>query len=184
MRNVACALHVSIRKGNSGDRLTFERLKASGVYGPAVSIEGWADQPLGQVTLRDIDVAYKPDLFTDPRVEGRLKVQPLIRQPGAGIFARKLPVWGFYGRGIDDLHLERVRFTTDGRDDPYPVVRADNIEKLRLEHLQNSPVPDKSKVVECHDVGVVLRDDTPQAPSAPRTGRAKAKPRKASTEFR
>ncbi|MCH5377704.1 MAG: right-handed parallel beta-helix repeat-containing protein, partial [Planctomycetes bacterium] len=46
MENVACALHVSIREGNTADRLTFERLKATGVYSSAVSLESWAEQPI------------------------------------------------------------------------------------------------------------------------------------------
>ncbi|MFZ5830544.1 MAG: glycoside hydrolase family 28 protein [Planctomycetota bacterium] len=168
MRDLACALHVSIRKDNAADRLTFERLRATGIYGPAISVEGWGEQPIGAVTLRDIDVAYTPDAFVDPRGKGPPKVQSPIQRPGVGISSRKLPVWGFYGRNIDDIRLERVRFTTEARDETRPVVRADDVGTLRIEHLEHSRLPDRVEAIECNDVGAIERDDTPEPPAPPR----------------
>ena len=168
MQNVACALHVSLRKGNSSDGLSVARLKATDVYGPAVSIESWAEAALGKATLEDIDVAYTPDAFDDPRMEGRPKVQTPIRKPGVGVWARKLPAWGFYGRNIRDLHLNRLRLRTSDPTDIRPVVRIDNVEHFRIEHLKHSPVPARTQVVECNQVGTVTQDDTHEDVAAPR----------------
>ena len=171
MRNVACALHVSIREDNTGTRLLFERLKATDVYSSAVSMESWADEPLGRVTLRDIDVAYTPDAFDGPRIEGKPAVQSPIRKPGVGVWGRKLPVWGFYGRNIGQLHLDRIRLMTNDLEDARPVVRADDVDRFRLEHLQHSPAPAGTQTIECNAVRSIEKDETPESPSSPRTGR-------------
>lgn len=152
IRNVDCALHVSLRKGNTGTRLTFEKLKATGVYGPAVSIESWGDEPLGEVAVRDLDVQYAPGASFDPRAGDKLKVQSPIRPPGTDVFGRKLPVWGFYARNIESLSLDRVQFTSEDRNDTRPVVRVDDVKKLRLEGLTHSPVPKDAKAIECNNV--------------------------------
>ena len=168
MRNVACALHVSLREDNSGSRLVFERLMAKGVYGPAISVESWADQPLGTVSLRDIDVEYAPGAFVDPRVGDTLKIQSPIQKPGASPSMRKLPVWGFYGRNIGLLQLDRVRFVTENRTDARPVIRVDNAEEVSLDHLEHSPLPPGATAIEHSGVKAVKRDDTRESPLPPR----------------
>ncbi len=160
MRNVACALHVSLRENNTGTRLLIERLKASDVYSSAVSVESWAQEPLGEVTLRDIDVAYTPDAFDDPRIEGKPSVQSPIQKPGVGVWARKLPVWGFYGRNVRQLHLQHVRWTTTDLQDTRPVIRADEVERFRLEYLQHSPVPAGTQQIECNAVRSFTQDES------------------------
>jgi len=172
MRNVCCALHVSIRKGNTGTRLTVERLKAAGVYGPAASVESWADEPFGEVTLRDVDIQYAPGSFVDPRVGADLKVQIPIQAPGRGIFGRLLPVWGFYGRNVDSLILDRVCFAT-AAPEKHPAIRVDDVAKLRLDHVQHLPSAPDAKAIELNGVGDVERDKTEQPPAPPRV-KAKA----------
>ncbi len=168
MRNVACALHVSIRQGNTAGRITVERLKATDVYSQALSVESWTDEAVGQVTLEDIDIAYTPDAFNDPRMEGKPQVQVPIHQPGVGVWGRKLPVWGVYGRNIRQLQLNRVRMTTNDLEDTRPVVRVDDVERLRLKHLEHSPVPAGTQILECNAVRSIERDDTQEAPLPPR----------------
>jgi len=168
MRNVACALHVCIRQGNTAGRVTVERLKATEVYSQAISVESWTPEAIGQVTLQDIDIAYRPDAFDDPRMEGRPQVQVPIQQPGVGVWGRKLPVWGIYGRDIRQLHLNRVRLRTNDLEDTRPVVRIDDVEQFRLEHLEHSPVSAGTQVLECNGVRSIERDDTQEAPLPPR----------------
>jgi hypothetical protein len=168
MRNVACAVHVSLREDNTGERLMFERLKATGVYGPAVSVESWADQPLGEVSLRDIDIEYTPDAIIDPRVSGRLTIQSPIQKPGASPSMRKLPVWGFYGRNVQRLQLDRIRLVTEDHDDTRPVIRIDQGDHVRLDHVQHSPLPPEVTAIECNGVKTIERDDIQQQPLPPR----------------
>jgi hypothetical protein len=115
-----------------------------------------------------MDGAYTPEAFDDPRIEGAPTVQSPIRKPGVGVWGRKLPVWGFYGRNIRRLHVNRMRLVTHDREDRRPVVRTDNVERFRLEHLQHSPVPTGTQTVERNAVRSLDRDETPEAPQPPR----------------
>jgi len=167
MRNVACALHVSIRQDNTAGRITVERLEATDVYSSALSVESWTDEAIGQVTLQDIDIAYTPDAFDDPRIDGKPRVQVPIQPPGVGVWGRKLPVWGLYGRNIRQFRVSRVRLKTNNREDARPVIRVDDVERFRLEHFQHSPVPAGTQIVECNRVRSVERDDTEADPLPP-----------------
>jgi hypothetical protein len=151
MENVACALHVSIREGNTADRLTFERLKATGVYSSAVSLESWAEQPIGEVTLRDIQIEYTPDAVIDPRLGRPPSLQDPIRQPGVGVWNRKLPVWGVYGRHIRTLQLDDLRLSTTDTQDARPVILADDVRELRVENLHHSPLPPSARAIQTRD---------------------------------
>lgn len=153
IRDVACAFHLSLRNDNSGNRITVERLKATGVYGPALSVESWGPEPLGEVVLRDLDIAYAPDATIDPRLSGKPAVQSPIQQPGADVFARKLPAWGIYGRNVDLLQLTRVRLVSGDGEESRPVVRADRVAALTVDSLHSSPKPVDGTGVECNDVG-------------------------------
>jgi hypothetical protein len=148
IQNVACALHVSIREGNTADRLTFERLTATEVYSSAVSLESWADKPIGEVTVRQMKVKYTPDAVIDPRLGKKPVVQDPIRKPGVGVWARKLPVWGLYGRGIRRLHLDEATLETGDPDDARSVVLTDNVEQLIVDDLRHSPLPPTVKAIE------------------------------------
>ncbi|MCH5376071.1 MAG: hypothetical protein JJ992_19040, partial [Planctomycetes bacterium] len=148
MENVACALHVSIREGNTADRLTFERLKATGVYSSAVSLESWAEQPIGEVIIRDMLVKYTPDAVIDPRLGKPPTLQDPIRKPGVGVWNRKLPVWGIYGRHVRTLELDGVTLNTTDADDARPVVLTDGVQQLRVEDLHHSPLPSGSEVIQ------------------------------------
>ncbi len=141
MNNVAFALHVSIREGNTADRLTVERLKATGVYSSAVSLESWAEQPIGEVTLHDMRVEYTPDAVIDPRLGKPPSLQDPIRQPGVGVWNRKLPVWGVYGRHIRTMHLGDLTLNTTDAQDERPVILTDDVRELRVENLHHSPLP-------------------------------------------
>jgi hypothetical protein len=148
MKNVACALHVSIREGNTADRLTFERLKAAGVYSSAVSLESWAEQPIGEVTLRDVQLEYTPDAVIDPRLGKPPSLQDPIRQPGVGVWNRKLPVWGVYGRYIRTMHISDLTLRTSDAQDARPVIPTDDVRELRVENLHHSQLPPGTHVIQ------------------------------------
>ena len=148
IENVACALHVSIREGNSADRLHFEKVTATDVYSSAVSFESWTDEPIGNVTVRQLKVAYAPDSVIDPRLGKKPELQIPIRKPGVGVWNRKLPVWGVYGRNIRRLHLDGATLETTDGDDTRPVILTDDVSKLTVENLNHSPLPPRVKAIE------------------------------------
>ena len=147
MRNVACALHVSIREGNTVDRLTFENITATDVYSSAVSFESWIDKPIGEVAVREMNVEYTPNAVIDPRLGKKPVVQDPIRKPGVGVWNRKLPVWGIYGRHIEHLHLDRVTLKTSDQKDARPVILAEDVRELTVDDLSHSPLPSDAKAV-------------------------------------
>ena len=148
MQNVACALHVSIREGNTADRLTFERIIATDVYSAAVSFESWTDKPIGQVTVREMRVEYTPDAVIDPRLGRKPDVQDPVRKPGVGVWNRKLPVWGVYARNVEHLHLDRVTLKTNDEDDARPVILTDGVRQLTVDDLEHSPSPAGAQAIE------------------------------------
>lgn len=148
IHNVACALHVSIREGNTADRLIFERLTATDVYSSAVSLESWADKPIGEVTVRQMKVKYTLDAVIDPRLGKKPVVQDPIRKPGVGVWARRLPVWGVYGRNIHRLHLDKVTLEKGNSDDARPVILTDSVEQLIVGDLHHSPLPPTAKAIQ------------------------------------
>lgn len=141
MNNVACALHVSTRPGNTADRLTFKNIEATDVYSAAVSFESWAEKRIDEVTVRNLKVKYEPDAVIDPRLGKKPRTQDPIRKPGVGVWNRKLPVWGLYGRRIDSLLLEGVSLSTSDGNDARPVVRLDDVKDFNVKKLTHSPLP-------------------------------------------
>jgi hypothetical protein len=148
IENVACALHVSIRQGNTADRLVFENVTAKDVYSSAVSLESWAEHPIGEVTVRQMKVDYTPDAVIDPRLGKKPVMQDPIRKPGVGVWARKLPVWGIYGRDIRSLQMNDITLTTVDGDDVRPVILVDNVEQLVVDDLHHSPLPPNVTAIE------------------------------------
>ncbi len=167
MRNVACAFHVSTRDNNTADRLTFERIQATGVYSQAVSLESWTDQPLGVITLRDINIHYTPDAFSDQRMKGQPQVQSPIRKPGVGVWNRKLPVWGLYGRNAKTIQIERSRFETNAGDETRPAIRMDTVERVGLKNVHSESASSKTPFLEQNNVGSVAKEGAAQKPEPP-----------------
>ncbi|RMF93310.1 MAG: glycoside hydrolase [Planctomycetota bacterium] len=141
MSKVACALHVSIREGNTANRITVERLSAVDVYASAVSFESWAEPPIGRVTLRDVRVHYTPDAVIDPRLGRPPKVQDPIRKPGVGVWNRKLPVWGLYARRVEDLRVDGLEMTTTDEGEARPAILLHEVPVFRLGDPSRSAKP-------------------------------------------
>ena len=126
MRDVSCAFHVVVRAGNTARGLTFERVKATGVYRAAASVESWGEPTFADVVFRDVQIEYTGGGTADD-------TKLAVRQPG--VDARKLPVWGFFVRGVHDLTLDRVSLALR-QPDRRPVLMADSVERLRLREFR------------------------------------------------
>ena len=59
---------------------------------------------------------------------------------GPGVDARPLPAWGLYGRNVQTLTLEDVRFSL-AADDTRPVIYAERVERLNLDGFSYTQVP-------------------------------------------
>ena len=125
MRNVTTPFHFSMKKGNTADRITVERVNASGVYRAAASVESWADTPFTNVVFRDVSIEYEGGGVYDP---ARLSVK------SPGVDARPLPVWGFYARNVENLTFDNVRLRCS-KPDSRPVFMFENLRKLKTDQL-------------------------------------------------
>src|SRR6185503_281071 len=58
MQDVASPITLWSKTGNTVGRVTINGLRATGVYRSAISVEGWGEEPIGHVVLRDVDVEF------------------------------------------------------------------------------------------------------------------------------
>lgn len=141
MHDVTTPLHLSIKPGNTADRISIDRLTATGVYRAAASIESWADNPVERVMLRDVSME-----FTGGGTAEQAKAP--VRSPG--VDARPLPAWGLYARNVRTLRLENVRLDVD-HPDARPAILAEHVKSLETDGLK-APPGEQSPVV-LNDVG-------------------------------
>lgn len=78
------------------------------------------------MVFRDVQIEYTGGGTADD-------TKLAVRQPG--VDARKLPVWGFFVRGVHDLTLDRVSLALR-QPDRRPVLMADSVERLRLREFR------------------------------------------------
>ena len=150
MRQVASPLGISLAPGNDAGRITILGLRASGVYRAAISIESWAESPIGDVSIRDAIIEYDGGGSPD-------SAPAIVKRPG--VDARELPVWGLYARRVERLTLEDVHLSL-ARDDLRPVVLADSVSELRTDNLRYPRLPAVTEPI-------VLTPDTKQVRGAP-----------------
>jgi polygalacturonase len=134
MKNVASPINLWNKRGNTVGRVIIDGLKATGVYRSAISVESWADEPIGEVVIRNASVEFtgggKPE-------QGTQSVR------GPGVDARALPAWGIYGRNVKRLSLEDVRLSVL-ESDLRPVIMTEQVETLNLANV-NYPTNDAVK---------------------------------------
>lgn len=148
MHDVTTPLHFSVKEGNTVGRVSVDGLKATGVYRAAMSVECWAKEPIGHVSLRDVSAE-----FTGGGTEELAKTQ--VRQPG--VDARPLPAWGLYLRNVNRLDLQNVRLTLR-QDDARPVILAESVNALSTQGV-SFPRTAKAPVLrEVQHAGPNLRD--------------------------
>jgi hypothetical protein len=128
MENVTTPFHIALRAGNTAGRIEVERVKVTGAYRTACSVEAWGGPTFSNVVFRDVSIEFtgggKPE-------EARLAVRP------PGVDARRLPAWGLFARGVQQLRLENVQLTC-ARDDGRPMFLAENVERLSLDRFRCS----------------------------------------------
>lgn len=130
MQNVASPVTLWTKRGNTVGRVTISGLNAMGVYRSALSVESWADEPITNVVLRNVQIEYSGGGEAS-------QTRQLVKGPG--VDARPLPAWGLYARNVQSLTLEDVRFSL-AKDDFRPVVHAEHVETLTLDHFRYARV--------------------------------------------
>ena len=145
MRDVASPVTLWTRAGNPTGRITIERLNATGVYRAAASVESWGDTPLTHVVFRDVNLEFTGGGLAEA-------VQQAVKRPG--VDCRPLPAWAFYARNVEKLTLEDVRFSA-AADDFRPVLLADTVKQLDLDHVWFPQVPGVREPILTTNVGTL-----------------------------
>lgn len=122
MRNISTPFHIVTRAGNTAGNLRIERVRATGAYRAACSVESWGEMTFTNVVFRDCQFGFTGGGTTNDAAM-------VVRQPG--VDARKLPAWGFYARGVQRLALENVTFTLENAD-ARPALKTDSVGQLSL----------------------------------------------------
>jgi hypothetical protein len=126
MHDVTTPLYFAVKEGNTVGRVTVDGLKATGAYRAAMSVEGWASEPIGRVSLRDVEVEF---------TGGGTAEQAAAQVKSPRVDARPLPAWGLYARNVKQLDLENVRLGAE-KDDARPAVIAEDVETLAVDQLR------------------------------------------------
>jgi hypothetical protein len=146
IEDVGSPLTLWTKGENPVGKVVVSGLWATGVYRSAMSFESWADTPIGDVELRDVQVEYA----------GGGKAPPNgARVTSPNVDARALPVWGIYARNVRNLTLEDVRVTV-ASNDFRPVLSADRVERLELEGFKFTPVPGVTEPIVTNNVATLL----------------------------
>ena len=147
MHDVAAPFFVTARSGATIGSLTVDRLTATGVYRSAASVEGWAEEPVGRVAVRDATIEYAGGGAAEDAAR-------VVKTPG--VDARPLPAWGLYARHVKRVDLDNVRLDVD-KPDARPAVLCDGVGSLKIDTLKAAG--DVSKALSLRDVGEVRTDD-------------------------
>jgi hypothetical protein len=130
MEHVASPVTLWTKPGNTVGRVTVSGLIATGVYRSALSVESWAEEPVTNVVLRNVQAEFTGG--------GQAWTNAAVRGPG--VDARPLPAWGLYARHVERLTLDDVRLSL-ARDDTRPVVHAERVGRLTLDNFRFQQVP-------------------------------------------
>jgi polygalacturonase len=134
MKNVASPINIWNKRGNTVGRVIIDGLKATGVYRSAISVESWADEPIGEVVIRNASVEF---------TGGGKAEQATQSVRGPGVDVRPMPAWGVYARNVKTLSLTDVRLgVVEG--DARPVIMTEKVENLHLANV-NYPTNDAVK---------------------------------------
>lgn len=135
-----CALATYIKPGNHAGSIIIDGLKATGIYGPAMSFESWTETPIKSLLIRDVAIDYMAEAISDQLIESN-------DIPHVGL--RDLPAWALYCFNVESVSLDNVRMTIDG-DDARPAFAAKKVGRItrRLcelkERIMNPPLQECS----------------------------------------
>ena len=141
MENVSTVFHFVLKPGNTAGRIMVKRVKATGVYYAASSVESWTEGPFEDVAFHDVSIEFAGG--------GKDGVASSVHAPGND--ARPLPAWGFYFRNAKKLTLERVSLSCM-KDDMRPVLMADHVERLMLTDVVLPRLPGADEPLVLKDV--------------------------------
>ena len=83
MDKVGTPFYFVLNKGNTAGRIAVSRVKATGVYYTAASVESWAETPFGEVSFRDVSIEFagggKQPRPPRSRCASRERSRPLAR---------------------------------------------------------------------------------------------------------
>ena len=150
MRDVASPVTIWTKPGNPVGRITIAGLNATGIYRSALSVESWSEVPITNVVVRNAALEFSGGGKPDP-------TQLPVRKPG--VDARPLPSWGVYARNVEQLTLEDVRLSLE-RDDLRPVIMAENVRQLDLDHVRFPHVSGVPEPLVTTNVGAVRLQET------------------------
>ncbi len=124
MDGVQCAFQIAVKKGNTGERIVMERIRAtlSGPGETASSVESWNTEPLREIVCRDISIVASGS-------DAPLANAPL-KAPGLGV--RDLPASGFYAHRVEGLTLENIELSTR-TPDARPPLQLNEVTELVLQ---------------------------------------------------
>jgi hypothetical protein len=148
MHNITSPVTIWNKPGNNIGRITVNGLYATGVYRAAMSVESWADEPITNVVFRNVNVEYSGGGTAD---QGKVPVK------GPSVDARSLPAWGFYGRNVENITFEDVRFSL-GTNDLRPAVSLENVKQLALDNFRYARVQGVRRPILTTNSTVVRRD--------------------------
>jgi hypothetical protein len=131
MDKVATPFHFVLKPGNTAGRIAVSRVKATGVYFTASSIESWAETPFADVSFRDVSIQFVGGGKSAASKE-------TVHVPGND--PRPLPAWAFYLRNVQNLSMANVHVTC-AQNDLRPVLIADHVKRLTLSGVTWPRVP-------------------------------------------
>jgi hypothetical protein len=139
-----------------------DRLTATGCYRAAASVESWAREPIGQVTLRDVSLEF---------TGGGTAEQARAEVKAPGVDARPLPAWGLFVKNVARLDVRNVRLSLE-KDDARPAVIARDVGTMVLDDFKYPPDAGGGQPLVLDNVGDVktTRALSP-SPSTPGEGR-------------
>ncbi|WP_138484359.1 glycoside hydrolase family 28 protein [Dyadobacter bucti] len=132
IKDVQTAMTFVLNEGNTANDILVERVKASGIYNNACSVETWAKgSSYENIRFKDIDISYKvtaPEFinvknFERPRTE-----------------SRPLPYWGFYIRNVNNIGFENVKLDYSGAE-ARPAFGFDQVKTAVLKNVKYKAVP-------------------------------------------
>jgi hypothetical protein len=126
MHDVTTPLHFAVKEGNTVGRVVVTGLDATGAYRAPISVEGWAKEPIGHVTLRGVNVEF---------AGGGTAEQAAMVVKSPGVDARPLPAWGLYVRNVKRLDLDGVRLGVE-KPDARPVMIAEDVGELNVDSFR------------------------------------------------
>jgi hypothetical protein len=142
MHNVASPVTIWTKKGNTVGRVTVSGLRATEVYRSALSVESWADEPITNVVFRNVSVEFTGGGKAE---QGKQFVR------GPGVDARALPAWGFFGRHVERVTFEDVRFSLR-RDDFRPAVITENVPHFATDNFKFPAVDGVTNAIQTNRV--------------------------------